>query len=127
MDSTITESQRSGLKPWKPGQSGNPLGLSRIESDYRNAVKAAIRGQETTDHVCSVVEAMRKMALRGGKTAPAAAKVYLEAVGVKAETNEVIEAEVQRRLQVLLAEAEEMARRKRAAIDVQEAVDAIAR
>ena len=125
METAVTSPEKPWL--WKAGQSGNPGGVSRLETDYRNAVKAAVRGQETPERVCAVVNAMRKQALAGGKTAPAAAKVYLEAVGVKAETNEVIEAEVQRRLQVLLAEAEEMARRKRAAIDVQEAVDAIAR
>ena len=115
--STLAEAGRATW--WQPGQSGNPGGLTRAERDYRTVIKAALRGQETPERVCEVVNAMRKQALAGGKTAPAAAKVYLEAVGVKAETNEVIEAEVQRRLQVLLAEAEEMARRRKAAIDAE--------
>lgn len=67
-----------GEKRWKPGQSGNPAGISR----YAQQLRKAIQAQETPELVCAVVAAMREDAMSGGKTAPAAAKVYFEAVGL---------------------------------------------
>lgn len=82
MSATGSEAaQWPNLKPWKPGQSGNPTGVSRYAKDLR----AAINAQETPDRVCAVIDAMRMQALAGEKSSPSAAKVYLEAVGVKAE------------------------------------------
>ena len=66
------------LKPWQPGQSGNPTGQSK----YALSLRKAIQAQETPEFVCAVVAAMREDAMAGGKSAPAAAKVYFEAVGL---------------------------------------------
>lgn len=61
-----------------PGMSGNPGGRPKQVTAYR----VAIQKQETPERVCEVVDAMRTQALLGGKTAPACARVYFEAVGL---------------------------------------------
>jgi hypothetical protein len=66
-------------KPFVPGQSGNPEGQSK----YAVTLRKAIEAQETPERVCDVIDAMRTQALAGEKSSPAAAKVYLGAVGVK--------------------------------------------
>jgi hypothetical protein len=77
---------------WKKGKSGNTAGVSR----YQTQLTRAIQRQERPALVCGVIEAMRKTALKGGKQAPAAAKVYLTAVGVdmrpKTDLQDVLEA-----------------------------------
>ncbi len=81
-----------GLRPFKPGQSGNPGGLSK----YERRLRRMIRKQEKPALVCQVIEAMRLQALAGDKSSPPAAKVYLAAVGVdmkpKTDLQEVLEA-----------------------------------
>lgn len=107
--------------PWKSGQSGNPGGMSKAEREWRDKVKAALRKQQSTAKILSVVEAMRKDATSHGKTAPAAAKVYLEAVGLKDAVTlteqERIQLGVRAELERLLGEAE-AARAREGAIDV---------
>lgn len=64
---------------WVKGMpSANPGG----KSEYARKLQAAIEKQEPPENVCAVIAAMRADALSGGKTAPAAAKVYLGAVGL---------------------------------------------
>src|SRR6185312_563533 len=74
----------ANLRPnpnWVPGcPAPNPRGG---KSPYQASLDKAIEAQETPDRVCEVIAAMREMALSGNaKAAPAAAKVYLGAVGV---------------------------------------------
>ena|SRR5258708_1872662 len=63
----------------KGGPSPNPSGG---RSPYQRALDAAIERQEAPELVCQVIAAMREQALEKGKASPAAAKVYLGAVGV---------------------------------------------
>jgi hypothetical protein len=76
-----------------PGQSGNKGGRSL----YQQKLDRLLRKRERPSRVCDVVAAMREMALSGDpKGAPAAAKVYLAAVGVdmrpKTDLQDVLEA-----------------------------------
>lgn len=59
--------------------SPNPYGPV---STYERKLREAVRDSETPEQVCEVVAAMRVQALAGEKSSPAAAKVYLEAVGL---------------------------------------------
>jgi hypothetical protein len=92
---SVTESGKvipAGLVPFKKGQSGNPGGLSK----YERRLRRSIRRQEKPAMVCQVIAAMRDQALAGTKESPAAAKVYLAAVGVdmrpKTDLQDVLEA-----------------------------------
>ena len=100
---------------WKPGQSGNPGGMSRVERDYRDKVRAALRKQEPPANICAVVAAMRADAQSHTKIAAPAAKVYLEAVGLKGITLDTLDEKVQEgvraEMERLLAEAEQEAAR----------------
>lgn len=93
---------KSGRDGWKPGSSGNPLGMSKYHYELRQAVER----QETPERVCQVVDAMFKMALKGTKASPAAAKAYAMLVGVEQGDPERITKAVQAHLQTLLLEAE---------------------
>lgn len=65
---------------WKPGESGNPDGVS----PYQKLLRVAIEKKESPARVLAVINAMYEMATSGDtKGAPAAAKVYLGAVGVR--------------------------------------------
>lgn len=75
---------KAGAEGWKAGQSGNPTGVNK----YLAQLRAAIQEQETPEEVCKVVAAMREDAKSGKKSAPAAAKVYLGAVGLKLDGGE---------------------------------------
>jgi hypothetical protein len=102
-------------RPWKPGQSGNPGGLSKVEAEYRAKVRAALHKQESPKEICEVVAAMRKDAVSHTKRAAPAARVYLEAVGLKGITLDTLDEKVQQgvraEMERLLTEAEqEMAR-----------------
>lgn len=66
-------------RPFAPGVSGNPGAVSK----YERELKAAIQAQEPPAEVCKVIAAMKAQALAGTKVSPAAAKVYLGAVGLK--------------------------------------------
>jgi len=96
--------------------------MSRAEQIYRDTLKEAIRKQEPPKTVLTVVKAMRLQALGGGKTAPAAAKVYGEFVGIKEAVTlteqERIQLGVRAELERLLGEAE-AARAREGAIDVE--------
>lgn len=82
----------TGLTPFKKGQSGNPGGMSK----YERRLRRAIRKQEKPSEVCKVIAAMREDAQAHEKFSPAAAKVYLAAVGVdmkpKTDLRDVLEA-----------------------------------
>ena len=93
---------------WEKGNSGNPTG----KSNYQRRLDRAIRVQEKPSMVCQVIANMRQMALSDDpKGAPAAAKVYLAAVGVKlnatndllAEIAELMRAATDSELDVLIA------------------------
>lgn len=107
---------------WVKGQSGNPGGMSKAEQAYRETLKAAIRKQEPPKVVLTVIEAMRKQALRMGKQSPAAAKVYGEFVGLKdivsLTEQERIQLGVRAELERLLGEAEAAQSRRDGAIEV---------
>lgn len=65
-------------RPYPRGVSGNPGGMSK----YQRALRRMVRKQEPPKRVAAVVSAMWDMAVSGDpKGAPAAAKVYLQAVG----------------------------------------------
>lgn len=65
---------------WKEGcPSPNPGG----KSSYQRSLEAAIQKQETPERVCAVIAAMHEDAVAHEKFSPAAAKVYLQAVGVE--------------------------------------------
>lgn len=64
---------------WVKGMpSTNPGG----KTEYARKLQAAIEAQEPPENVCAVIAAMREDALAHDKTSPAAAKVYLGAVGL---------------------------------------------
>jgi hypothetical protein len=68
-----------GNPEWvKGGPSPNPGG----KTDYQRKLQAAIEKQETPERVCAVIAAMHEDATAHEKFSPAAAKVYLQAVGV---------------------------------------------
>jgi hypothetical protein len=77
---------------WRKGETGNPGGRSL----YQRKLDKAIRKQERPARVCEVIEALRQDALAHEKFSPAAAKVYLAAVGVdmrpKTDLQDVLEA-----------------------------------
>jgi len=78
------ETRPDGLPKGKPFEPGNQAASGpRPESKYVAQLRAAIQEQETPAEVCKVVAAMKADALSGKKSAPAAAKVYLGAVGLK--------------------------------------------
>ena len=109
-------------RPFKPGESGNPGGMSKAEREYRDKVKAALRKQENPSRICKLVNAMFVQALAGEKASPAAAKVYGELVGVKDAVslteNERIALGVRMELERLLGEAEAAQARREGAIEV---------
>lgn len=70
---------KSGREGWRSGQSGNPDGVSAYQAKLRKAIEA----QEAPELVCQVIEAMRQDAMAHEKFSPAAAKVYLSAVGLE--------------------------------------------
>lgn len=70
---------KSGRDGFPPGRSGNPEGVSK----YQALLRRAIEKQETPARVLAVIDAMREDAMAHEKFSPAAAKVYLGAVGVK--------------------------------------------
>jgi hypothetical protein len=79
-----------GNPAWvKGGESPNKGGKSK----YQSELDAAIEAQESPERVCQVVAAMHALAISGdAKGSPAAAKVYLGAVGVdlnKASANKL--------------------------------------
>ena len=77
---------RGGPNWEKGGPSPNPTGVSKYQTQLRKAIEA----KESPERVLEVIDAMRTMALSGNvKGAPAAAKVYLGAVGLKMETTKV--------------------------------------
>jgi len=73
----------ANLRPnpaWVPGgPSPNPNGG---KSEYARKLQAAIEKQEPPENVCAVIAAMREDAMAHEKFSPAAAKVYLGAVGL---------------------------------------------
>jgi len=95
--------------------------MSKVEREYRDKVRAVLRKQEPPDKIAKVVAAMREDAMSHGRTAPAAAKVYLEVVGVKEAVTlteqERIQLGVRAEMERLLSEAE-AAQQRSAAIDV---------
>lgn len=67
-----------GNPEWVKGKSGNPEGVSA----YQTKLRKAIEKRETPERVLEVIEAMRQDATAHEKFSPAAAKVYLGAVGI---------------------------------------------
>ena len=129
-DNTSPEARRQASL-WKPGQSGNPGGRPRKLVEIERMLDAEHR---TVEQIREAFLVLRKLALQGvtndvffegvvvgSKTEFSAAfmDLYLNRLLGKVPDSEVIEAEVQRRLHALLAEAEEMARRRKAAIDAE--------
>lgn len=96
--------------------------MSKVEREYRDKIKAALRKQENPSRICQLVNAMFVQALAGEKASPAAAKVYGELVGVKDAValteQERIQLGVRAELERLLGEAEASQARRDAAIEV---------
>lgn len=65
----------ANLKPWRPGQSGNPGGSSRRVVEYRSIIEH----QETPQCVAAVVAKLRELCIQQGDVKAGA--VYLKAVG----------------------------------------------
>lgn len=101
------------LTPWKPGQSGNPLGISKAKRVVRDlAVKNCARSMEVIIELMETAEDERVRLA-------AAIEVKNTAIGkprVRDLTKEEIEAEVDKRIRALAQQANEM--RRAGALDV---------
>lgn len=102
----------TGLRPWKPGQSGNPGGVSKIKREVKELAR-----QSATAAMERIIELMHagdeRVALM------AAIEVKNTAIGkpkVRDLTREEIEREVDKRISQLSAEALEL--RRAGAIEV---------
>lgn len=91
-------------RPWGPGQSGNPVGVSK----YQAEVRRAIEGRFPVSEVIDVLAAMKEDACAHEKFSAGAAKVFLAytAGETKHLPDERLEKMVEARLQAMLDEAE---------------------
>ena|SRR3990167_4124886 len=50
-------SRTRGLRPWKPGQSGNPVGRPRNEHSFTNALRQRLNAQDLADKLVALIDA----------------------------------------------------------------------
>jgi hypothetical protein len=111
-DGAALTGPQSGLKPWAPGQSGNPGGLSKVKREVKDlAKKNSVRAMQKI--VDLIDDDDSRVALA------AAIEVKNTAIGkprVRDLTKEEIEAEVDKRIRQLAEQANAL--RRQGALDV---------
>jgi hypothetical protein len=89
-NSSARERQKAGLRPpWKPGETGNPGGASKLLKARCTAVQALVDVQQTPEMVAGVIEKLRQLAMQG--SVPAAGMYLDRVVGPVKDGTEAVE------------------------------------